>query len=75
MNKREARNRIDYIIACVSVFAERYGLSTRQAYAYLSRYTGIDFLIDCYGAMHTLSIEDSVSDLQLYCYNRGGRVI
>lgn len=74
MNKREIKNRIDYIIACVSDFATRYNLSYQQAYAYLRRHTAIDFLLDCYSAMHIQSIENSVDDLQLYCYNRGGRI-
>ncbi len=74
MDKREIKNRIDYIIACVSDFANKYGLTYQQTYAYLRRHTAIDFLLDCYAAMHTQSIESSVADLQEYCYNRGGRI-
>lgn len=74
MDKRELKNRIEYIVVCVSAFAERFKLTTTQAYAYLRRYTGIDFLIECYEAEHTLSIDNTVDDLQLYCYNRGGKV-
>lgn len=74
MNKRDIQNRIEYVIACVSAFAERYALTPSQAYAYLRRFTGIDFLLDCYGAEHTLSIDDAVSDLQTLCYRQGGRI-
>ncbi|MBP3535769.1 MAG: DUF3791 domain-containing protein, partial [Muribaculaceae bacterium] len=49
-------------------------LSNAQAYAYLRRFTGIDFLIDCYEAEHTLSIDDAVSDLQAICRRNGGRI-
>lgn len=45
-----------------------------QAYAYLRRFTGIDFLLDCYAAEHTLSIEDAVSDLQVICQREGGKI-
>ena len=34
---------------------------------------GIDFLIDCYAAEHTLSIEDAVEDIMLLCQKNGGR--
>ena len=34
----------------------------------------IDFLIDCYAAEHTLSIEDAVEDIMLLCQKNGGRV-
>jgi len=49
-------------------------LSNAQAYAYLRRFTGIDFLLDCYAAEHTLSIEDAVDDLTHICLQKGGRI-
>jgi len=75
MNRKEIFNRIEYIVACVSEFAGRFGLSTAQAYAYLRRFSGIDFLIDCYEAEHTLSIENAVEDLQVLCHRNGGRLM
>ena len=65
---------IPYIICCVSAFARRYRLSTAQSYAYLRRYSGIEFLIECYAAEHTLSIEDAVDDLTAICQQKGGRI-
>lgn len=67
MDKKEIFNRIEYVVACVGAFAQRFNLSNMQAYAYLRRFTGIDFLLDCYAAEHTLSIDDAVSDLQVIC--------
>lgn len=74
MDKQKIFDRIEYVVACVGAFAERYGLSNQQAYAYLERFAGIDFLIDCYEAEHTLSIDDAVVDLQHICLRQGGRV-
>ena len=56
MEKKEILNKIEYVICCVGAFASRFNLSNTQAYAYLRRFTGIDFLLDCYAAEHTLSI-------------------
>ncbi len=67
-------DRIEYVVTCVGAFAQRFNISNRQAYAYLRRYTGIDFLLDCYGAEHTLSIDDAVADLQVICKRNGGRI-
>ena len=53
---------------------ELYQLTLAQSYAYLRRFKGIDFLIDCYAAEHTLSIEDAVEDIMLLCQKNGGRV-
>lgn len=75
MNKKEIFDKIEYVVACVGAFAQRYRLSNPQAYAYLRRYTGIDFLLDCYAAEHTLSIDDAVADLQHICMKQGGRIL
>ena len=74
MDKKEIFNKIEYVIACVGALAQRFKLSIAQAYAYLRRYAGIDFLIDCYAAEHTLSIDDAVSDLQIICQREGGKI-
>ena len=74
MTQKEIFNRIEYIVACVGAFAQRYNLSNMQAYAYLRRFTGLDFLLDCYAAEHTLSIDDAVSDLQVICQRKGGKI-
>lgn len=74
MEKKDIKNRIEYIVVCVSEFAKRFNLTNRQAYAYLRRFTGIDFLNEFYDVEHTQSIESAVDDLQLYCYKRGGKI-
>ncbi|MCM1138371.1 MAG: DUF3791 domain-containing protein [Muribaculum sp.] len=74
MDKREIKNRLEYIVTVVSCFAERFKLSNTQAYSYLRRFSGIDFLVRHYEVEHTLSIENAVEDLQLYCFNKGGRI-
>lgn len=74
MDKKEIFDKIEYVVACVGAFAQRFCLSNMQAYAYLRRFAGIDFLLDCYDAEHTLSIDDAVSDLQYLCMKKGGRV-
>lgn len=74
MDKKEIFDRIEYVVACVGAFAWRYKIPNTQAYTYLRRFSGIDFLLDCYAAEHTLSIDDAVSDLQVLCSRKGGRI-
>lgn len=74
MEKKEILNKIEYIVCCVGAFASHYNISNIQAYAYLNRFAGIDFLLDCYAAEHTLSIEDAVNDLTHVCLQKGGRI-
>lgn len=59
-------NIIEYVNCCVGAFANRFSLTLAQSYAYLRRFKGIDFLIDCYAAEHTISIEDAVDDSLYY---------
>ena len=67
-------NIIEYVNCCVGAFANRFKLSLAVSYGYLSRFEGIDFLIDCYAAEHTLSIEDAVEDVAILCQKNGGRI-
>ncbi len=74
MSRTEIVNRIEYVICCVGAFAERFKLSNADAYAYLDRFGAVNFLIDCYAAEHTLSIDNAVDDIQSICLKRGGSI-
>ena len=64
----DINNKIAYIIAVVNEFATRYSLNSQQAYRYLDRFKGIDFVDKFYGVEHTQSFEDVVDDLSLIDY-------
>jgi len=66
--------RLLYYVMCVSAFANAKNLCQKDAYNYLERYKGIDFLEECYDAEHCLSIDDAVDDLTIVCKNNGGTV-
>lgn len=74
MNKNDITNKIEYVVCCVGAFATKFSLTNAQAYAYLRRFSGIDFLIDYYAAEHTLSIDDAVNDLAAICLKKGGKL-
>lgn len=75
MNKRNiVTDKIEYTVCCIGAFAQKFSLTNAQAYAYLRRFSGIDFLIDCYAAEHTLSIDDAVNDLTAICLKNGGKL-
>lgn len=67
-------NIIEYVNCCIGAFANRFKLPMAEAYAYLRQFKGIDFLIDCYAAEHTLSIEDAVDDIAQLCQKHGGHL-
>ena len=72
---REIQNKVTYMVCCVTAFAERFKLTFKQAYSYLKRFKGIEFLDECYEAEHQFSIKDAVSDLSIICHRNGGALI
>lgn len=72
--RKDILDRLEYVVCCVGEFAMRHGLTNAAAYSYLSKYSGIDFLLDCYAAEHTLSIDNAVDDLQAICLLKGGHI-
>ena len=71
---REEHNTVGYVVALVSEFAARYGIMPRQAYAYLSRFKGLDHLYNHYNVLHTYSFEDTVEVVSEVCRHNGGKL-
>lgn len=65
-------DKIAFIVAVVNEFADAFSLNSQQAYRYLDRFKGIDFVDKFYNVEHTQSFEDVVEDLALYCRKNGG---
>ena len=49
-------------------------MNVRDAYVYLSRNKGIEFLKEFYDVEHTLSFEEVLDDLTAICQKNGGTV-
>lgn len=70
----EVKQKVAYIIVSIRDFGVSHKLTPKEAYAYLDRHKGLQFLIDCYDAEHTLSIADAVADMTAVCKRNGGRL-
>lgn len=69
---RTLANETEYLVCCISDFARLFKLKHYEAYAYLRRYLGIEYLLRHYEALHTLSIDEAVNDLIAICKRNGG---
>ncbi len=69
---KEQINILNYIVVCISEFASRFGLHTRDAYLFLNRNKGLDYLYEFYDVEHTLSFDDVMDDLLAICRKNGG---
>ena len=66
------RNKINYTVVCVNEFANRYGITSKEAFLYLDRFSGIDFIKKHYDVEHLLGFDEVVEDLATVCRNNGG---
>ena len=69
---REETNQIRYIIALIAEFTKKFNHGQRQAYNYLKRFKGIDYLMSFYDVLHTQSFEDAIHDISIICQRNGG---
>lgn len=65
-------DKINYFVALITEFATAHQISTSQAYEYLQRYKGLDFVDRFYDVEHTFSFDNTVEDLTAYCNRMGG---
>lgn len=71
----EERKQINYMVACVDEFADRYGLGLREAFGYLFEHKAIQFLKENYDIEHTLSFDEALDDMLMICKQNGGTLV
>ena len=69
---RYEKNKLEYIVMCVFMFARRQGIGVRPALRYLLDGKGISYLESHYDIEHTLSLEDTLDTLEIICRKNGG---
>lgn len=65
---------MEYTIAIVSEFAERFNLSEKQAFRYIKFHKGLNFIEEHYGIMHTLDFNEAVDCVAIFCRKSGGEL-
>jgi len=71
ITKRQT-NIINYLVICINDFAERFAMDSKTAYRFLTQFGGIDFLMQHYEVEHTLSLDETIEDLETICRQNGG---
>lgn len=69
---KDNHNKVEYLLACIGAFAERFKMTNKSAYQYMREFKGLDFLNRFYDVEHTQSIDDAVSDVLAICKRNGG---
>lgn len=68
---REDYNKAGFIVYLISEFATKHSILHRQAYFYLKKFKGLDYLYKHYDVLHTFSFEDSKEAVSMVCRNYG----
>ncbi|MBP5561231.1 MAG: DUF3791 domain-containing protein [Muribaculaceae bacterium] len=69
------RDKVEWTLIFALEFGRRFGLTLKQAFNYLSRFNGIEFVTQNYDYCHTQSFQSIVSDMAEYCHRKGGALI
>lgn len=71
---REDTNILKFTIAVVTEFANHFNISQKQAFNYLNRFLGLQYLLEYYELLHTLSFADNIEAMTSICNQNGGNL-
>ena len=69
------KEKLEWTVIFILEFGRKYGLTMKQAFNYLSRYKGIDFIDRNYGYVHTQSFSSMVDDIAENFNRHGGALV
>lgn len=71
----DIKDKMEWLIVFIHEFGKRHQLTMKQAFNYLSRFKGIEFLDRHYDYVHTQSFASMVADMTEYCKRKGGALV
>ena len=72
LKDKEKRDKIRFIAFIIPEFARSYKMSKPEAYQYLKKYGGVDFIFEHWWALHTDNPFWAVRDIYEICRQNGG---
>ncbi len=69
---KQMSDKVSFIAYIIPAFADAYKMNIQQAFFYLKKYGGLDYLIEHWWALHTDNPIYAVHDMYLVCRQNGG---
>ncbi|MDR0681689.1 MAG: DUF3791 domain-containing protein [Dysgonamonadaceae bacterium] len=69
---KQTSDKVSFMTYIVPAFADAYKMNVQEAYFYLKKYGGWDFLNEHWWALHTDNEIWAVHDIYKICYQNGG---
>ena len=70
---KDTGDKVNFVAFIIPEFAKSYKMGIPDAYRYLKKYGGIDYLNQCWWALHTDNPFWAVRDMFEVCKNNGGK--
>jgi hypothetical protein len=70
---KETSDKLTFLTFIIPEFADKYKMDRQEAYLYLKKYGGLDYLIRNWWALHTDNPFWALRDIQEICYRNGGQ--
>ena len=68
----ETSDKVCFMTFIITEFARTYRMNRQQAYFYLKEYGGLEYLTECWWALHTDNPAHAVRDINYVCQMNGG---
>jgi len=68
----ETKNRIAFVTFIIEKFASGYKMNRREAYLYLEKYGGLDYIFENWWALHIDNPFWALRDIYKVCRHNGG---
>ena len=72
IEEEETLHKVRFITFIIPLFARTYKMSKQDAYYYLEKYSGLDFLFRHWWTLHVEDTYWSLRELYEVCFEKGG---
>lgn len=63
-------DQVRFLAYCIEMYKRAKGATGRQVFELFEHYGAIEYIMDCYGALHTTGTQYIVADLDQFIANR-----
>jgi len=68
----ETENRLSFVTFIIEKFASSFKMDRQEAYFYLKKHGGLDYIFDCWQDLHVDNPYWAVRDIYKVCLKNGG---
>ncbi len=69
---KQTSDKVSFIAYIIPAFADAYKMNIQDAYFFLKKYGGLDYLMECWWPLHTDNAIWAVHNIYEVCHSNGG---